>query len=113
MKTIEFGLTHIDQATQIAKQNYDEERRIVPALPPINKFPDLMDYAKNNRGVAVVDGSNLLGFFCWFEPWDNLFGLSKGTWSPVHAHGAIRKNRSEIYDRLYQAAAKELVSEER
>jgi GNAT superfamily N-acetyltransferase len=110
MKIVEFTADYVEQALQIAKQNYEEERGIVTALPSVDVLPNLTEFAKNNLGVAAVDGGKLLGFFCWFEPWDNHFGKCKGTWSPVHAHGAITQSRSEIYDRLYQSAAERLVS---
>jgi len=111
MKIVDFTAAHIGQAALIAKMNYKEERGVVPALPSVDNLPDLKDFAKNNRGVAATDGGELLGFFCWFEPWDNYFGLYKGAWSPIHAHGAVKENRAEIYDRLYQAAAAKLVAD--
>ena len=111
LKIINFSRDHIEQASQIAKQNYEEERGFVPTLPLADKLPELIDYANNNRGIAAVDGGELIGFFCWYKPWENHFGLCKGTWSPIHAHGAINKNRADIYDRLYQEAAEKLVSD--
>ena len=111
MRIIDFSKDHIEQATQIAKQNYEEERGFVSTLPLVDRLPELTDYANNNHGIAAVDGGDLMGFFCWAAPWENHFGMCKGTWSPIHAHGAISKNRADIYDRLYQAAAERLVSD--
>lgn len=31
--------------------------------------------------------------------------MAKGTFSPIHAHGAIKENRPMIYKRMYQYAA--------
>ena len=111
MQIIDLAVKYVEQAAQIAYQNYEEERVFVTTLPPIDKLPDLTEFAINRRGFAAEDNGELLGFLCWHTPWDNHFGLSKGTWSPVHAHGAIIQNRLEIYDRLYQAAAEKLVSD--
>ena len=111
MTVIDFTAAHVEQATLIAKQNYEEERGFVPALPYVDKLPSLTDFAAKNHGVAMMDGNELLGFFCWEGPWDNHFGLCKGIWSPIHAHGTVKQNRAEIYDRLYQSAAKKLISD--
>jgi len=112
MRITDFTAAHVEQAAQIAKRNYEEERCFVPALPPIDTLPALDGFAADNLGVAAVDNGNLLGFFCWQKPRDNHFGLCKGTWSPVHAHGAVKNSmESEIYDRLYQTAAEKLVAQ--
>ena len=107
---VDFTAAYVEQAAYIAKENYEEERGVVPTLPPVDAFPNLNGFAENNLGVAAVDGTDLLGFFCWFTPWENHFGLCKGTWSPIHAHGTVKQNRVEIYDRLYQSVAEKLVS---
>ena len=112
IKICDFDNNHIEVAHKIAAMNYNDERTFVPALPTLEKLPGLDDYAKNNLGVAAMEGDNLLGFLCWHKPWNGLFGLSKGTCSDVHAHGAAKQNRAEIYDRLYQAAAERLVTED-
>ena len=111
MQIVDFTLAHVEQAMHIAMQNYEEERKCVPALPIVAKLPDLTDFATNKLGVAAIDGGELVGFLCWHSPIDNLFGTSKGMWSPLHAHGAITQDRTNIYDRLYQTAAEKLVSE--
>ena len=55
MQIIDFTAAHVEQAAQIAKQNYEEERGFVPALPPIDTVPDLTPYAVNNLGVAAFE----------------------------------------------------------
>ena len=112
IKIYDFNNNHIEEAHKIAVMNYNEERVSVPALPALDKLPGLEDYAKNNLGVVAMDGDKLAGFFCWHKPWNNLFGLSKGTCSDVHAHGAVKQNRADIYDRLYQAAAERWVADD-
>ena len=36
MRIIDFKNDHIEEAMQIAKANYEEERSFVPMLPPVN-----------------------------------------------------------------------------
>jgi len=52
MRIIDFSFAHIEQAAQIALQNYEEERSFVPALLRVDAVPDLTPYAKNSLGVA-------------------------------------------------------------
>jgi len=112
MQIIDFSTAHIEQAAQIALQNYMDERLHVPSLPQVDAVPDLAEFAENKRGVAAIDGGKLLGFHCWSEPRNGFFGQCKGTWTPMHAHGAAKENSADIYDRLYQIAAERLVAEE-
>ena len=109
MRIVDFSAAHIERAAQIAKDNYEEERGFVPTLPPVGSTPSLAEFAKEGQGVAAEESGELLGYFCWYAPMEPHFGFCKGTWSPMHAHGAIGQNRAEIYDRMYQAAAEKLV----
>lgn len=110
MQIVDFTVAYIEPAAQLARQNYEEERGHVPALPPVDLLPDLREFAENRLGVAAFCGGELVGFLCCYKPWDRHFGLTKGTFSPIHAHGAVKNDRAKIYDRLYQAASEKWVS---
>jgi len=107
MQIVDFTSVHIEQAARIAKQNYEDERRHSPSLPPIKAVPDLTLFAQNGLGVAVLDGDTMLGFLCCWNPWDGAFGISglRHVYSPMGANGTVPQNRAKIYARLYQAAA--------
>jgi len=108
IKILSFNKNHIKQAREIALANYNEERSIVESLPRIDTISAVAfeGFVDNGLGVAMFDGEKMLGFLCCDDPWGNAFGTSaNGTFAPIHAHGAISENRSEIYKRLYQAAA--------
>ena len=47
MQIVDFTAVHVEQATQIAMQNYNDERRYVSALPPMDAFPNLLPEDKN------------------------------------------------------------------
>lgn len=111
MRLLDFSLAHVEQAKHLIVINYDEERAMVPALPLVKELPDLVSFADKATGIAALDGDELLGFLCWDDPRDNYFGECKGTWSQIHAHGAVPKDRVYIYDRLYQTAAEKLTSD--
>ena len=106
MQIYDFTSAHIEQAAQIAKQNYDKERGHVPALPPIDAVPDLIPFAENGLGVAAFDDSEMVGFLCAVGPFQNAFSSTDavGVFSPMGANGAVGSNRTEVYVRMYQAA---------
>lgn len=106
MQIIDFVSTHIEQAAQIALQNYKEECGYVSALPPLDSVPNLTTFAKNGLGVAAFDGGEMLGFLCCVGPFKNAFGSTDavGVFSPMGANGAIGKNRATVYAHMYQAA---------
>lgn len=110
MKIINFDKYHIERAKLIAVANYNEEREHVQSLPSIGGLPDLEYFASNELGVAAFDEDRLIGFLCCYDPWDNAFGSnSSGTFSPIHAHGAVKENRRLIYQKMYQATAEKWV----
>ena len=106
IQIFDFTAAHIEQATYIAKQNYEAERRVVAALPPVDTVPDLTPYAENGLGVAAFEGDKMLGFLCCISPFSNAFRSTDatGVFSPMGANGTIIENRAEIYARLYQTA---------
>lgn len=106
----DFTHEHIEEALKIAKANYEEERRLVPILPTFDALLNLGHFAENGLGVSAFEGNKMVGFLCCYEPWDNAFTTyAKGTFSPIHAHGAINEQREIIYKRLYQLAAEKWV----
>jgi GNAT superfamily N-acetyltransferase len=110
MNILDFEKYHVEGAKLIAAANYNEERGYVPILPGIETLPDLEHFASNGLGVAAFEEDRLIGFLCCYEPWDNAFNSrAKGTFSPIHAHGAIKENRRLIYQKMYQSAAEKWV----
>ena len=110
MKIVDFEKKHVESAKLIATANYYEERECVPFLPSIDSLPDLDYFASNGLGVAAFDEDQFVGFLCCYEPWDNAFdSTAKGTFSPIHAHGAVKENRRLIYQKMYQVAAEKWV----
>lgn len=113
MKFVTFGKEHLEEAKRIAWENYLEERVFVPALPEDIKLWDLNYFAKNGLGVAALNQGKLAGFLCWFSPWSGAFDTknSLGTFSPLHANGAIKKNRYRIYQDMYEEVSKRLANQ--
>ena len=114
MKIVDFTHAHIPEATALALASYEEERRHVPALPPIETVPDLTPFANNGFGVAAFEGDKMLGFLCSYPPFDKAFGSTdvRGIFSPMGANGAVKQNRAKIYAAMYQANGAKWVNAE-
>ncbi len=106
MKIVDFTAVHIEEAARITKQNYEEERRVVSSLPPIDAVPDLTPFAANGMGVTALEGDTVAGFLCTSSPFKNAFGSTgvTGVFSPMGTHGVTGENRAAVYARLYEAA---------
>lgn len=112
MYIVNFEKQHIPAARAIALANFEEERQAVPPLPPLGETPDLTRCAENGLGVAAMENEQMVGFLCCCDPWEKAFGsAARGTFSPIHAHGAVPKNRTQLYRRMYQAAAEKWVAQ--
>ena len=110
IKITNFEKIHIEKAKALALMNYNEERTFVTDLPYIQKLPELENFADNDLGVSMFKEDTMVGFLCCYDPWENAFdSMAKGTFSPIHSHGAVFENRSMIYKKLYQAAAEKWV----
>lgn len=111
MRIVDFDKSYVESARLLAKKNYEEEREYVVWLPKVEELPDLDYFVDNGLGVAALEGEELIGFLCCYEPWDYAFGsMAKGTFSPIHAHGAIKEGRQGIYQKMYQYAAKKWIN---
>ena len=97
MLIVDFTADHIDEAVQTAKQNYDRECWDVPALPPVDQWPDLNPLVENNLGVAAIDNGILVDFLCGQGVWQNAWGIQglRNVFSPMHANGAIAESRAK------------------
>ena len=110
MQIIDFAMEYTAAAQLLAMENYQEEREHVRSLPEVKEFPRLQELADNGLGVAAMENDRLLGFWGCMGPWENEFGsLAYGVFSPIHAHGAVREKRKNIYRRMYQSLAEKLV----
>lgn len=107
MQIVDFNESHIPMAAKLALKNYNEEKEIVGALPPVKNWPDLKKYAENGLGVAAFEEDTMLGFLCAGNPFKNAFGSTDaaGVFSPLHGNGAVIEKRGAVYGRMYQKAA--------
>jgi len=111
MQIIDFAAAYVERAVKIALQNYEEERRHVPDLPPVDAAPDFIPFINNNLGVAAFEGESMLGFLCSVDPYKNAFNSTDaiGIFSPMGANGAIGENRGKVYAHMYQAAGEKWI----
>lgn len=111
MDIFNFEKRHIEEAMNIARANYYDERQYVKELPEVCDLPNLYGFAENGLGVAAFENEKMIGFLCCYEPFDNAFGATdvRGIFSPMGANAAVSKDRSKIYAAMYQAAGEKWV----
>lgn len=107
MQIIDFERDHIETATQLIRQNYEQERGFVPACPQRVALPDMKQFADNNLGVTAFENGEMVGFLCSYPPIERPFQLEGvlGAYSPKCANAATGHNRAVVYAKMYQAAA--------
>lgn len=113
MKFEDLNYNHIEAAAKIAVHEYFEERQAVEILPDGDYF-DLFskmisELVEHKLGVVAIQNGQVAGFLTCLRPWEKHFGNTPGTFSPVHAHGAVKQDRRRIYSLLYQKAAEKWV----
>lgn len=101
---VRFEKKHSAEARQLAGRCYLEECSVVSELPKDAEIPDPVRY-DNGLGFAAYENGKMVGFLCCLNPFDGLFGTSKGTYVPNNAHGTVKGDRKKIYSMLYEAAA--------
>jgi len=109
----EFKKEDIQKAKELALNNYEEERMHNLTLPANPTLPDEYDYfAKNGLGVTAWQENKMVGFMCYYKPWNpSCYNNSAGTHIGLHAHGAVKENRKNIYQRMYETCAEKWVSQ--
>jgi ribosomal protein S18 acetylase RimI-like enzyme len=112
LKILDFTESHIEQAKNISKNNYENERKSVPILPEFVELPDFSIFGKNGLGVSAFDGNKMIGYLCCYDPIKNAFGTTNaiGVWSPVHGNGIIDCEYKNVFPKMYQEAAKKWVN---
>lgn len=116
MDIVDFKQEHIPWAMQIAKDNYEMEKKIITILPEIGSLPEMGYFVENGLGIAAMIGDRLVGFLCSYRPREDAFGTTnvRGGYTPLHGHGVVcdmdENSRERIYSKMYQAAAEKWVN---
>lgn len=98
-----FTKEYAQEARALARANYEEERMYVPALPADIEIPPAESLPENDLGVVALSNDRVVGFIAAYGPWEGMLDTydELGVFSPVHCHGAVKENRSRIYQDMY------------
>lgn len=100
---------HIEEATNLALLQYEEECKAVNGLVKTDisdVFQRSIEYLVSKElGVVAIEADKVIGFMLPYGPIEHFFGNSSGFFTPIHSHGAIKEGRSKIYSKLYKEAA--------
>ncbi len=114
MELIPFEKMHLAAAGRLLMNAYEKERAIVPALPyagGADLFADMVSgLAGNGLGIAAIENGVLIGFLTGMAVGE-LFGLSRGVYTPIYAHGAAGRDKSLVYKLMYAAISDEWVKQ--
>lgn len=111
----DLNANHIEPAARLALAEYWDECTAVPILPAGDYFQRLCELIgqllEHKLGMVAIEDGEVVGFLTCYEPWQQHFGTTMGTFSPIHAHGVVKKERRRVYSRLYQAVAEKWVKQ--
>ncbi|MFP4478378.1 MAG: GNAT family N-acetyltransferase [Candidatus Izemoplasmatales bacterium] len=104
-----------DELFQIIEDQYYEENDFVVDLPDFEEINNpikdkLKKVIKDQSMTGLYEHGQLLGFMYGLEI-DQLWGNQKGILVPLFGHGAIKENRSRIYQLLYREMSRRWVSD--
>lgn len=104
---------HVDSAAELVLDAYREEKQAVPYLPDEHDFSEMLrerltKLFSRGSGYAALAAGKFAGFLAGVEV-PKLWGVSKGFYSPLYGHGAIKAQRASIYQGLYAHAAQSWV----
>lgn len=107
MTIVDFSPGCVQEAEELAKTAYEEERKYVPDLPEMEQALDLLRFTENGLGAAAFEGGRMVGFLCCTDPFPDAFQATgvKGVFSPMGANAARRDGREKILAALYREAA--------
>lgn len=107
---------YIESAVSLVMDSYKEERVLLPILPKEEELIEEVQISIERLfslgwGIMAFHQKNLVGFLVG-EPIEKLFGEVMGVYTPLYGHGAIKGDRSFIYQELYRKTAREWINRE-
>ncbi|MCM1991719.1 GNAT family N-acetyltransferase [Oceanirhabdus seepicola] len=98
---------HLDNITDLFIENYKEMRiksSIVPAkyTEKENVIGLLKHIIEKGYGIVAIIEESIVGFISCFE-FSKFKSSNKGTFIPEWGHAAIKENRQEIYQMMYES----------
>lgn len=96
---------HIKEILDIAFDGYKSECGTVDFLPAFDEVKEnieksVIDMIDSCEGYCLSENEVVRGYLLSYDV-KNLFGNEDGSYIPLHGHGAIGDNKSEIYNKLY------------
>lgn len=119
MKIVQFQRSHVEDAAGLVMEAYQAERQSVISLPVyedkgglMESLAGLVEDSTGLPGFAAVEGGRLLGHIAGY-PVDQFFSTHRGVYVPPQGIAAAGHDRSQVFQRLYEAASAAWVGEGR
>ncbi|BCN32690.1 GNAT family N-acetyltransferase [Anaeromicropila herbilytica] len=109
-------IKYVEEALELALEEYKLEGNIVNQLPDIdftNQLREfLVDLFEKKYGLVAIEDGKVIGYLVFEGPWDGFFGNCKGAFSPLGASAFSGKDRGKLSSRLLSAVTEMMVKEE-
>ena len=111
MQIVPFSKEYLEQAAALFIQNFHNQRLAIPLLPDLMEGQEhveamLSEAFDSSSGLVVLDGGRLVGYLCWFLVDRFRDTDRKGAYVPEWGHTCIEKDKTRLYQALYQSAGR-------
>ena len=108
----DFEPAYIPDAERILKEEYSAEKKKVPSLPEESPTGLLNWLSTKKYKKAAFCGERLVGYMMFADVWDGLFGLCKGSFSPLGGSALsfeLGAEREKVMSLLFEGISNEMV----
>lgn len=116
MEFRQVDLNYVNEAVKLAMVEYDTECKRCGHLIKDNYKENLQELIttlfKGKYGMMALEEGKLLGYLCFYGPWNGFFGDVKGAFSPLGGSSFTGSDRNKMASLLFEKASEKLVKDE-
>lgn len=110
------NLDYVERAAELALIEYERECLNCNELIKDNYKEELQELLQElfqtQYGIMALEEDKLIGYLCFYGPWDGFFGEVRGAFSPLGGSAFAGKDRGKTASLLFQRVSEELVKDE-
>lgn len=116
MEFIKVDSNYVSEAVALAMTEYDRECTKCGQLIKSNYKEKLQELIENlfqtKYGIMALEKGKLIGYLCFYGPWDGFFGEVKGAFSPLGGSAFTGNDRNKMASLLFEKVSEELIKDE-
>jgi ribosomal protein S18 acetylase RimI-like enzyme len=106
---------YVSEAVALAMQEYERECRECGQLIKDDYKEKLQGLINNlfqsQYGIMALKQGELIGYLCFYGPWDGFFGDVKGAFSPLGGSAVTGSDRKKIASLLFEKVSEKLIKD--